>query len=132
MVIVLPNSISKSLDIQALHVFVILLIIFSVVLLLHLLVLLLGLHLRCLIVVHLIVHILGAHLTVWYGVLFVELIQKLHEYLIVIVETFCLDFLSPAFIVSLHVVEDCVYKDSNVWVLIREELQNDGNHLSLI
>jgi len=132
MVIVLPNPISKSLDIQALHVFVILLIIFSIVLLLHLLVLLLGLHLRCLIVVHLVVHILGAHLTVWYGVLFVELIQKLHEYLIVIVETFCLDFLSPAFIVSLHVVKDCVYKDSNVWVLIREELQNDGNHLSLI
>ena len=74
MVIVLPNPISKSFDIQTLHVFVILLIIFSVVFLLHLLVLLLGLHLRRLIVVHLVVHILSAHLTVRYGVLFVELI----------------------------------------------------------
>ena len=59
LVVVFPYSISKSLHIQPLHVLVILLIIFTGVVLLHLLVLLLSLHLGSLVVVHLIVHIVA-------------------------------------------------------------------------
>lgn len=123
MVVVFPNSISKSLHIQTLHIFIVLLVVFSIVVLLHLLLLLLCLHLSGLIVVHLVVHIITFRAD--HRVLLVKLIQQLHENLVVVIKAFSLDFLSPALIMRLNIVKDCVYEYPNVWIFIRKKLQNN-------
>ena len=47
-------------------------------------------------------------------------------------EALGLDLLLPVLVVDLHVVQDGVDEDSNVRVLIREQLKHDGDHLRLV
>lgn len=107
LLVVVPDSVSKSLDIEALHA--VLVILFPVVLLLHLLVL----HLLCvlergLVIVHLVIHVVLST-DALHRVLLVKLIQQLHEHLVVVVESLCFNFLSPRVVVHLHVVKDSVH-----------------------
>ena len=117
LVIVIPNSISKSLNVETLHVFIVLLIILAVVFLLHLLLLLLCLHLSGLVVVHLVVHVIPIG-PVHDGVLFIKFIKQLHEYLIMVVEALRLNLLSPAVVVRLDVVKNSIDQNTDVWVFV--------------
>lgn len=122
LLVVVPDSVSKTLDIESLHAVFILF--FPIVLLLHqLLLLLLSLHHGSLVVVHLVVHIILAHSL--HGVLLIEFIEQLHEDLVVVVETLGLDFLAPGVVVTLHVVQDRVHKHSDVRILVREQFKHD-------
>ena len=47
-------------------------------------------------------------------------------------ETLRLDLLLPVFVVDLHVVQDCVHKHPDIWVLVRKQLQYDRHHLRLV
>ena len=47
-------------------------------------------------------------------------------------ETLCLDLLLPVIIVDLDVVQNGIDEDTDVWVLVREELKDNGNHLGLM
>ena len=49
-----------------------------------------------------------------------------------VVETFSLYLLSPTIVVGLNVVKNGIHKHAYVWVFIRQELQNDRNHLGLV
>ena len=73
-----------------------------------------------LIVVH-VVHWVHLHRRV----LLVILLHDLEVHLVVHLEALGLDLLLPVLVVDLHVVEDGVDEDTNVGVLVREELQHD-------
>lgn len=102
LLIVIPDSVSKTLNIEALHTILVLFL--PVVLLLHLhLLLLLSLSHGSLVVVHLVIHVVLSAFTLdW--VLLIKLVQQLHKHLIVVVESLRLDLLPPGVIVPLHVV----------------------------
>lgn len=108
MVVIFPYSISKSFYVKALHILIFLLVILTIVVLLHLLLLLLSLHLSGLIVVHLVVPVIAFRPT-RHRVLFVKLVQQLHENLVMVVESLCLYLLSPAIVMHLNVVQNSVH-----------------------
>jgi len=104
--LVVPDSVGETLYVEALHaIFVVL---FTVVLLLHLHLLLLGLHQCGLVVVHLVIHIVIVARALD-RVLLVEFVQQLHEHLVVVVESLRFNLLSPVLIVHLHVVQNSVH-----------------------
>ena len=47
-------------------------------------------------------------------------------------ETLCLDLLLPVIIVDLDVVKNRIDEDTDVRVLVGEELKDNGNHLGLM
>jgi hypothetical protein len=117
LLVFVPDSVRETLNIEALHA--ILVVFFAVVLLLHLL-LLLGVHERCLVVVHLVVHVvLGANTLNW--ILFIKLVEQLHENLVVVVEPLGLDLLPPGVVVHLHIVQNGIHKHPNVGVLVGKQ-----------
>jgi len=127
--LVVPDPVSETLYVEALHaIFVVLL---AVVLLVHLHLLLLGLHQCSLVVVHLIVHVVVVARALD-RVLLVEFIQQLHEHLVVVVEPLRFNLLSPVFVVHLHVVKNRIHQHADVRVLVREQFKNDRHDLSLV
>jgi hypothetical protein len=87
-----------------------------------------------LIVVHIIVHVVrvAAHATSLHGVLFVILVQQLHEDLVVVVKPFGLDLLPPGVVVLLHVVENRVHENTDVRVFVTQQLKHNAHHLGLV
>ena len=65
-------------------------------------------------------------------ILRIVLLHYLEVHLVVHLEALGLDLLLPIFIVDLDVVKDSVDKHSNVWILVGEELKDNGNHLRLV
>lgn len=115
LLLVVPDSVSETFNVKTLHtVFIVFL---PVVLWIHLHLLLLGLHKGGLVIVHFVVHVVVVARALD-RVLFVELIQQLHENLVMVVETLRLDFLAPVLIVHLHIVENSIHQHANVRILV--------------
>ena len=113
---ILPNSVTETFNIETLKITLItIIIVFYIVLVcgvkaLRMLSMLLAVHVRSLIVVHLVVHVvwvcLSGHL---HGILLLIVIEQLHENLVMVIEPFSLNLLSPCVIMLLHVIQNGVH-----------------------
>lgn len=81
------------------------------------------------VIVHVIVH---PFFSLHHGILLVIFLHKFEVDLVVDLEPARLDLLLPHVVVDLHVVEDRIHEDPDVRVLIREELEDDRDHLGLV
>lgn len=80
----------------------------------------------------LIVQVVHAVIFFVHRVLLLIIVHHLTVDSVVNLETLCLDLLFPVIVVDLHVVEDCVHQNSDIWILIGKKFKYDGHHLGLV
>lgn len=119
-IIVVPNSIGQAVDVEALKVFIGV-VLFIIIVTLPVILLVIVVHIVDVIIFRLLQRVLP-----------IIFLHDLHVHLVVDHVALGLDLMLPGVIVDLDVVEDGIDKYSNVRVLIREEFEHDGDHLSLV